>query len=88
MLVKLLNIIDGWKNYTFPSPEVEKIATQRAEVCAQCPHAKFEMFVDVIEFRAVEMHGYVCGECKCPITKAVRSMDYSCPINKWDAVSE
>jgi hypothetical protein len=87
MLVKLMNIIDGWKNYTFPSPEVEKVAKERAAICAQCPHAQFEMFVDVIEFRAVEMHGYVCEECKCPITKAVRSMSYSCPINKWDAVS-
>ena len=88
MLVKLANIIDGWKNYTFPSQEVEQVATQRAQICADCPNAIFDTFVDVIEFRAVEMHGYVCNQCKCPITKAVRSVNYSCPINKWDAVNE
>lgn len=88
MLARLQHIISGWANYTFPSAKSEKVAKKRAAVCANCAEAKFSSFIDVIEFRAVEMQGYVCQECKCPITKAVRSMDYSCPKNKWNAVSE
>jgi hypothetical protein len=88
MLAKLHHIISGWANYTFPNEQAEAVAKQRAAVCAKCPMAVFNDYIDVIEFRAVELKGYICSECSCPITKAVRSMEYSCPKNKWHAVGE
>lgn len=85
---KLKNIVDGWKNYSFPSDQVEAVAKERASICSTCVNAVHSEFVDFLDFKAVEMKGMVCDKCKCPITKAVRAMNYSCPIYKWDAVNK
>ena len=67
MSSKLFEIIEGWKNYTFPSPHVEKVARARAGICATCPSNS----------------GKKCGECGCPLSAKVRSLKSKCPLNKW-----
>jgi hypothetical protein len=64
---KLNNIIEGWKNVIFPNKEVEKIAYERAIICANCDKNKLN----------------ICSECGCPLVAKLRSINEKCPINKW-----
>jgi hypothetical protein len=61
-------IIEGWGNYIFPDPEVEKIAKERALICSECPNNKLG----------------ICSECGCPLISKTRSINSKCPINKWN----
>ena len=64
---KFRKIIDGWENYIFPDPEVEKVAKYRALRCATCDFNKME----------------ICSKCNCPIIAATRSMDHDGTIGRW-----
>lgn len=59
---RLSSIVQGWGNYLFPDPEVEKIAKIRALTCATCPSNKLN----------------ICTECTCPIPMKTRSMQENC----------
>lgn len=65
---KLNEIYDGWKNYIFPSDEIEKIAKKRIELCVSCDKLKT---------------GDFCGVCGCWTPAKVRSENSQCPIGKW-----
>jgi hypothetical protein len=76
-------IYDGWKNYIFPSKEVEEIAKERAEICASCDYMK-----EITRNWGAGSLQYVgCSLCGCPISKKVRSMNSKncCSLNppKW-----
>jgi len=66
---KFEEIADGWKNWIWKSPEVEKIAKARALHCAACES----------NIRNV------CKECGCPLFSKTRSMKETnkCNLNKW-----
>ncbi len=68
---KYNEIKDGWKNYIFPNPEVEKIAEQRAVICASCENNKLG----------------VCQLCFCPLKMKTKSMKSNCPANKWPNIN-
>ena len=68
MSTKLGEIISGWKNYAFPSQEVEKIATNRMATCLDCPKLKKDNR---------------CGLCGCFMPAKVRSINSTCPLKKW-----
>ena len=70
---KLSEIINGWGNSFFPDPLYEKLATERATICGECPFLKLKS---------------VCGKCGCPIISKVRSLNSHCPMSKWKAVRE
>lgn len=67
---KLEEIQDGWKNWIWKSPEVEKVALKRAAICAKCNSNT----------------GRTCGECGCALFAKTRSMKETnkCPLNKWE----
>ena len=66
---KLEEILNGWGNWLFKTPEVEEIARERVEICVECPSNK----------------GSTCGECGCPLFAKTRSMKETnkCPLGKW-----
>ena len=66
---KTKEILSGWGNWLFKTPEVEEIAKERASVCAACPSNK----------------NSTCGECSCPLFAKTRSMRETnkCPLDKW-----
>ncbi len=70
-LDKLKEIKEGWENYIFPNPEVEKIAEQRAVICASCP----------------EFSGGLCGVCSCLLAAKTRSLKSKCPKDKWPNIN-
>lgn len=64
----LKEIYNGWKNYAFKSPEIEKLAKKRAEICADCPKLTNKK---------------TCSVCGCYIPAKVRSEKSKCPLKKW-----
>lgn len=64
----LREIYDGWKNFAFPNPEVEKLAKKRIEICVDC------------EFLTKNKS---CEKCGCYMPAKTRSPRSTCPENKW-----
>ncbi len=61
-------IITGWKNYIFKSPEMESIAKERLTICLSCNKLR---------------KNNTCMLCGCYIPAKVRSPRSSCPVKKW-----
>ena len=59
---KLKSILEGWKNVIWKNPQVEKIAHDRAEICAKCD---------------CNDKGW-CNDCGCPIIAKARSLSEYC----------
>lgn len=72
MKPKPKEILAGWKNLIFPKEEVERIASQRMNICNTC------------EFKIEQCKINVCGVCHCPLIAKTRSMQSECPKQKWD----
>ncbi len=64
---KFDEIVSGWKNVIFKDKDVEKMANERALICAGCP---FNV-------------NNICQECGCPLVAKTRSPQSKCPKNKW-----
>lgn len=65
---RLVEIFEGWKNYTFPNSRVEKEAKRRMEICINCPKLNPRSF---------------CQLCGCYMPAKVRSPRSQCRIKKW-----
>lgn len=69
--MKLKEIAEGWKNVLIEDLEVEKIADDRKAVCDSCNEK-------------ISLLGIgCCGMCHCPLLAKQRSVESSCPLNKW-----
>ncbi len=64
---KSKEILDGLKNYVFPTEESELLANERAKVCGTCEHNINNK----------------CKLCGCFLILKVRSKQTNCPANKW-----
>lgn len=64
---KLKSIYEGWKYLIWKDAEIEKMAKERAEICADCQWSNLN----------------ICRQCGCIISAKVRSKIEKCPINKW-----
>lgn len=87
VLTNLQGIIAGYKNYTFPSETMEKIARERALVCALCSHCNpdhpFKRLMgdgETIE----EIKGMGCSLCNCLLSVKTRQLFSDCPAGRWD----
>ena len=65
---KLSSIFDGWKHLIWKDKEVEKIAKDRAEICADC---------------GLNRNGF-CKQCECYLSAKIRSVEEKCPLDKWN----
>jgi hypothetical protein len=86
---KIEHILNGWKNYIMPKDQVviEK-AKERAEICSQCPVATHGLHTAILpDYTISDIQGMYCskekGGCGCPLSTAVRSENYECPLGKW-----
>ena len=66
----LSEIYDGWKNLTFPSPQVEELAKKRIAICVDNKCGKFRK-------------NKSCALCGCYMPAKVRSTKSKCKIGKW-----
>lgn len=83
MFKKMQKIVDGFKNTIFETPEVEKLASERAVHCSECKHAIEGRFEVIEEKRIKELKGMICDLCLCPLTTKLRSTEEECPKKKW-----
>lgn len=67
---QLNEIYEGWKNLVFQSPEIEKEAKRRIEICASNECGNFTKLK-------------VCALCGCYMPAKSRNMKMKCDINKW-----
>ncbi len=65
---KFKEILSGWANVVWSSPEVEKIAMDRVLVCSDC-------FYNT---------NNTCSQCGCPLIAKTRSEYSKCPMGKWE----
>jgi len=65
---KLTEIYDGWKNLTFPNPNIEKLAKTRIGICVDCDKLT---------------RNNTCKLCGCYMPAKVRSKQSKCNLNKW-----
>lgn len=79
-------IISGFKNFVFPSEEMERIANARADVCSRCPDMNPEhKFRKLLPDDKIEIiNGAGCNRCGCLLSAKVRQMIQSCPEGKWE----
>jgi len=86
---KAKDILNGWSNYFFGGDEATMTqAKGRADICAECPTASYGLHAAILPDMAIEkIQGHYCDEskggCGCPLSTAVRSKDYHCPLGKW-----
>lgn len=64
---KLKEILNGWTNVIWEKPEVEKMAMDRAIICADC----------------IYNVNNTCSQCGCLLIAKTRSEYSKCPMNKW-----
>lgn len=84
-MIRLKAIIEGWKNYIFTDPEMEKKAVERAKICAQCPHAKRGTYQkQMSDYTLKDIQGYMCDVCGCPLSTLLRQNEKGCELNKWE----
>jgi len=81
-MIPIINILTGWKNYLDKSEVVEKVAKERAAICAVCPFAKQGKLLTFVKDTLTEVQGAYCSECGCPLSAKIRSHDI-CPKLKW-----
>ena len=81
---KLLNIISGFANLSFPNQQVEEMAMKRAAICSSCPAAeKTNIYSVVVDNRTKDIQGMKCSDCGCNLSAKVRSEHDNCPRGKW-----
>lgn len=82
-------ILNGWNNYFKGDSYVGiDVARDRAEICATCEVATYGKHLAVLpDLQIKKIQGYYCskkkGGCGCPLSTAVRSSGYKCPLGKW-----
>ncbi len=77
---KLQEIFNGWNNYIFQTPEIEKLAKERATHCATCPLN----LGNICSKRMTVIHNNKpTSGCGCPLTGLLRSENSKCKLDKW-----
>lgn len=88
--MNIKHIIEGIKNTIFVQEEVEKIASQRMEICETCPKNSFnskKSFFDPGKYYSSIRPDVHCTMCACNLHAKVRSLHTNCPIDKWGSVA-
>lgn len=83
---KLRAIVSGFKNYAFPNEHFEKLAKERAKICAQCPHANpKKMFRKLLPDNSItHIEAAGCDICGCLLSAKVRQIIEPCPDGRWE----
>jgi hypothetical protein len=80
---KIENILNGWQNFIAKSEVTEKLAKERATICAGCDSNVKSKLLIFVKDSLKEVEGYKCKECECPSSFKIRSIKEKCPLNKW-----
>ena len=80
---KIKNIINGWQNFISKSEVSEDLVVQRAVHCVSCTELKKGVLLSMLKDDFVEIQGYSCNICNCPLSAKLRSEKETCPKKLW-----
>lgn len=73
-------ILHGW--YNVLTKKTTELDRKKAGVCETCVNARYSKYIDFVQDELVQVKGFVCDACGCPLISKIRSGD-KCPLNKW-----
>jgi ribosomal protein L37AE/L43A len=80
MFDKVKEIAESWIIAVNPTDKQMELATDRYEICQNCPSLKKALARTKLEY-------FQCGECGCPISKKIFSPNWNaCPLEKWKTI--
>jgi hypothetical protein len=88
---KLASIIEGWSNHLTGDTNSSRVAYNRSVHCAVCVHAvkSGEVIARLVGGDQIkEIQGYKCNLCNCPLSTKLRSLQASCPAQKWGPINK
>ena len=56
---------------------------RRSEICAKCPLKEKRFYADFVKAEIIEVEGYVCTLCACPIATKVFATENENICHKW-----
>jgi len=63
--------------------ELDEDAKRRADICAGCPSKVEAKYSEILNSKMVEVNGFVCGECRCPIATKIFAKEEKNICPKW-----
>lgn len=80
-MINIKEIIDAWRVSFSPTQNQLNKSIERGKVCEVCPSKK----VITKKLKVAT----VCGECGCPISKKIFSLEHNpCPLKKWEEIDK
>lgn len=84
--MKIKNVFTGWLNYIFENEDVNESAKEKAKICFECPEKVKGSYEKLMpDFSLVDVEGFKCNKCGCPLSTKLRSDD-KCPLDKFKNV--
>lgn len=80
------NIIKGWGKSLglFEVTEEEKkMSLERLSKCAKCKYSKETRILKIVQRKAVDMPGYYCRKCFCPVNEKSLVKEEKCRMGLW-----
>jgi len=72
-------ILSGIKNLLLKDKYIEEIASDRKAICNACEYISKECLGLITE---------CCSACGCSLKFKTRSLESSCPKNKWPSIND
>jgi predicted nucleic acid-binding Zn-ribbon protein len=63
--------------------ELDEDVKRRAEICAKCPSKTEAKYSEILNSKMVEINGFVCGECHCPLATKIFAKEVKNICPKW-----
>jgi hypothetical protein len=58
-------------------------SSRRVQICAACPLKEKRFYADFVNAEIVDVQGFVCTECSCPIATKVFAEEPENICKKW-----
>lgn len=56
---------------------------RRAKICAECPLKEKRFYADFLNAEIIEVQGYACTVCGCPIASVIHTNNPDIICDKW-----
>jgi hypothetical protein len=63
--------------------DVTDLQKERATECASCEDKEQRVYADILDSKMVEINGYVCTRCDCPLATKIFAKGKKNICNKW-----
>lgn len=63
---------------------IDKEEIRRAEICNTCELKERRIYADFLHSKIVEINGFVCTKCDCPLATKIFAKDKKNICSKWE----